>query len=48
MTKQRILEAKKLGFHKCILPKVSIEGLGKTTGISLIGVSSVKEAIALL
>ena len=48
MTKQRILEAKKLGFHKCILPKVSIEGLGKITGISLIGVSSVKEAIALL
>ena len=48
MTKQRILEAKKLGFQKCILPKVSLEGLEKIDGISLIGVSGVKEAIKLL
>lgn len=48
MTKQRILEAKKLGFSKCILPKVSLEGLEKIDGISLIGVAGVKEAIRLL
>lgn len=48
MAKQRIQEAKKLGFRKCILPNVSIEGAGKTSGIELVGVSGVKEAIALL
>lgn len=48
MAKQRIQEAKKLGFRKCILPNVSIEGAGKTSGIELVGVSGVREAIALL
>ncbi|MBO5278177.1 MAG: DNA repair protein RadA [Lachnospiraceae bacterium] len=48
MTEQRIQEAKKLGFKKCILPKVSLDGLAGIGGISLIGVASVKEAIALL
>lgn len=48
MTEQRIQEAKKLGFKKCILPKVSMDGLVGIEGISLVGVSSVKEAIALL
>ena len=40
----RISEAKKLGFTKCILPQVSLKGIGKTEGIELIGVSSVREA----
>lgn len=48
MAKQRIQEAKKLGFRKCIMPKVSIEGVGRVDGIVLTGVSGVKEAIALL
>lgn len=48
MTEQRIQEAKKLGFRKCILPKVSADGLADVKGISLIGVASLKEAIALL
>lgn len=48
MTEQRIQEAKKLGFRKCILPKVSMDGLTGMEGVSLVGVSSVKEAIALL
>lgn len=48
MTEQRIQEAKKLGFKKCILPKVSMDALAGIGGISLIGVASVKEAIALL
>lgn len=48
MTEQRILEAKKLGFKKCILPKGSAYGLKAAEGMTLIGVASVKEAIALL
>ncbi len=48
MTKQRILEAKKLGFRKCILPKTSMDGLENVKGISLLGVAGVREAIALL
>ena len=48
MTKQRILEAKKLGFRKCILPKTSMDGIENVKGISLLGVAGVREAIALL
>ena len=45
MTEQRVLEAKKLGFEVCILPKVSLESIGRIDGIKLIGVSNVKEAV---
>lgn len=48
MGEQRVLEAKKLGFTTCILPKVSLKGLKKIEGIRLIGVSNVKEAIDLI
>lgn len=48
MTEQRVLEAKKLGFKRCILPKVSVSGLGKVTGIELIGVSNVQDAMDLI
>ncbi len=41
---QRVLEAKKLGFKKCILPEVSVKSLKKIDGIQLIGVSNIKEA----
>lgn len=44
MADQRVAEAKKLGFKRCILPKVSIAGLKDVEGIELIGVSNVKEA----
>lgn len=43
MAKQRILEARKLGFTKCILPKVSMED--GIEGIQLIGVENVQEAV---
>ena len=44
MTDQRVAEAKKLGFKRCVLPKVSIDSLKDTSGIELIGISNVKEA----
>ena len=41
----KVLEAKKLGFRTCILPKVCLESIGKVEGIELIGVSNVKEQV---
>lgn len=48
MTEQRVQEARKLGFKRCILPKVSISSLKNIDGIELIGVENVKEATALV
>jgi len=42
----RIKEAAKLGFKRCICPKDNAKGLAKTPGMTLTGVSTVKEAIA--
>ncbi len=41
---QRVAEAKKLGFKRCILPEVSRTSMKKISGIELIGVSNVREA----
>ncbi|MBE7047406.1 MAG: DNA repair protein RadA [Ruminococcaceae bacterium] len=41
---KRIMECKKLGFKKCIVPKSNSEDI-KIKGIEIIGVSTVKEAI---
>lgn len=46
MAEQRVLEAKKLGFKKCILPQVSKEALTKIEGIELIGVRNVADALS--
>lgn len=45
MAEQRVLEARKLGFSTCILPKVCKEALSHISGITLIGVGNVKEAM---
>ena len=46
MAEQRVQEAKKLGFKKCILPNVSKKGIvSNIEGIELIGVNNVKEAM---
>lgn len=45
MARQRVLEAKKLGFQKVILPKVSADLLEEIDGIEIIGVASVKDAV---
>ncbi|MCR5734585.1 MAG: DNA repair protein RadA [Lachnospiraceae bacterium] len=47
---QRIMEAKKLGFSTCMLPKSALKSLSKseTEGIKLIGVSNLSEVLNLL
>ena len=45
MAEQRILEAKRLGFTRCILPKVSLQALKSINGIRLDGVENVQDAI---
>lgn len=41
---QRVMEAKKLGFKRCILPAVSIKSLKDVDGIELVGVNNIQEA----
>lgn len=48
MTKQRIQEAKKLGFEECIIPKVSLTKDIMVDGIRITGVSNVREAISII
>lgn len=45
MAEQRILEAKRLGFTRCILPKVSLQAEKAIEGIRLDGVENVQDAI---
>ena len=48
MAKQRVQEAKRLGFTKVILPKSSMDQVKDIKGIELIGVSAVWDAIKCL
>ena len=43
-----VAEAKKLGFTRCILPKVSLQNMQPVEGIRLEGVESVKDALRLV
>ncbi|KAI4449742.1 DNA repair protein RadA [Eubacterium plexicaudatum ASF492] len=45
MAKPRILEARKLGFTTCILPKVMLDSQMHVDGITLIGVENVGQAV---
>lgn len=45
MARQRISEAKKMGFERVILPEVSLKSVGETEGIQLIGVRNLREAM---
>ena len=45
MAEQRVAEAAKLGFKRCILPSVCLGAAKSVKGIELIGVSNVKEAL---
>ena len=45
MAKQRVMEAKKLGFTTCILPEVCLKDVGKVEGMQIIGVASVMDAM---
>ena len=48
MAKQRVQEAKRLGFTKVILPKSSMDQVKDINGIELIGVSAVWDAMKCL
>ena len=41
----RVLEAKKLGFSRCIVPAVCMDQLKEVKGIALVGVHTIQEAI---
>lgn len=45
MAEQRVLEAKKLGLDTCILPEVCRENIKGISGIKLVGVRTVKDAM---
>jgi len=45
MAQRRVEEAFKLGFKKCILPDVCLEGIKAPKGIELIGVKNIKDII---
>ena len=45
MARQRVMEAKKLGFHRVILPKVSADSMDPVEGIKLVGVATVLDAL---
>lgn len=45
MARQRVAEAKKLGFERVILPKVSADSLEMVEGIQVLGVSTVLDAM---
>lgn len=48
MAKERVLEAKKLGFTTCILPATNKEAIKDVSGIKMIGVKSVADAMDLI
>lgn len=48
MAEQRVYEAVKLGFERCILPKICLEKMKDRKDVILTGVSSIKEAISLI
>ncbi len=45
MAKNRVMEAKKLGFETCILPQTNKEAMKEVDGMKLVGVKNVKEAV---
>ena len=45
MTEQRIMEAAKMGFETCIMPKVCMNSLSRIDGIKIVGVNNLKEAV---
>lgn len=47
MAEQRVIEASKMGFEVCILPKANKENLN-ITGIKLIGVKNIQEVMGIL
>ena len=47
-TQSRIIEAERLGFKRCIIPKANLKGLQSNLGIEVIGVRTLGEAISII
>lgn len=45
---QRIAEAKKMGFTKCIIPYANLEKLGEYKGIEIVGVKNIGELLKII
>jgi DNA repair protein RadA/Sms len=45
---ERVKEAWRLGFKRCVLPKANLKGLKSSKGKELIGVATIDEAISAL
>ena len=48
MPEQRVMEAKKLGFHTCVIPAVSLDSVKNIKDIKIIGVKNINDAIQLM
>lgn len=48
MARQRVQEAKKLGFHRVIMPKVSADSMEPVEGIEILGVATIMDAVRYL
>lgn len=48
MAEKRVMEAAKLGFKVCIMPKANMDKMPKVKGIKIIGVSNVSEALSVV
>lgn len=48
LIEKRILEAKKLGFSRCVIPKENVRGIDIPNGISIIPASNIHEALEAL
>lgn len=48
MAEKRVLEAAKLGFKRCILPKANLKGLKNIPGMQLNGVSNISEVLEII
>lgn len=48
MPEHRVAEARKLGFETCIIPEVSVQTVKDITGIKVIGVKNVSDAMNLI
>lgn len=48
MPEQRVAEAKKLGFETCVIPEVSKDMVKEITGIKVVGVKTINDAMNLI
>jgi len=47
MAEQRVIEAEKMGFSLCILPKINMDNMNSTS-IKLVGISNIRELKSIL